>query len=59
MTNNWTVIHEGNVTLINHSAAAIVEIQLGEPKDRQTLWLHYSEFADLKEALIKTNDPPR
>lgn len=60
---NFTEREKGSVKIINHSTAAVIEIQITEDveyeqgsfrKETHSTWMDWSTFSDLKEAIKAT-----
>jgi hypothetical protein len=62
----WTKVKEDSVLLTHHSTASVIQITITQDEEveqgkteKQTfsIWLEYSTFCDLKNAVNKTDFP--
>lgn len=52
----WISIDNGDVTLIHHSTASVIQIVVQDEDGKSDLWLDYYQFEQLKKA-IKNTEP--
>lgn len=50
----WLKIKEGDITLIHHSTASVIQVILEDENDKEELWMDYYQWNQLKKAIKET-----